>query len=657
MQMHCFFFQLILPICDPSHSGCEDDPRLPFYTDALRFSNLYAFQNDLGTGPYGHYFEQLHLEELVWFDGAVVRNGVLGSNDSAFHHRWLKGSSIYDSEIDTAMTHRRWLQIKRVYKLCNNNDVPKRGEPGYDPAYKYDLLWKVMVHNVNALTAVAGMDLTGDETTFGHGGYGEAGSGLLSRLIGKLVTKGGQTVVVSDSYRLRPRAFSHRHKLHPACNGFHSTAQGPQEARRIAEMIKPMCNPEPEVTGIKQIFPSYPHFTWDNYFSGDEIMNWFGENGFGATMTCRRDRLPNGVKGEYMQKEGTPVDRRSKAAQFTHPIVMVKSFDNANDGSKKPYVRTHVSFQSTSSCNISTVNAIDTISLQVRKKERGRGIQKCTWGIEMNEAHKLYLKTYGAIDRIDHYVKNTGLFYRTWKYWHLAALHAKALAIAVAYDIYKEIAEGNLDALWKIDHPVDYWTFRDKLALGMLHYSPKNREYPGDSKMRIATQQHASNRSVASSTSSPSGSVERLDNVSALQILDASTTSSAKKARLCGDLDEFTKHFGSIKTGKKHAVNCVVCGIPASASCGICKVPLHHPASNRATKNNPPANSNCFVDYHNTRFYGLAKCDCKLIPVGDLTKRKANWTYPNQRKKMVQSKYIERLLQAPLEDTNDSAAV
>ena len=656
-----FFLQLILPICNPAYSGIDNDPRQPFYTEVLRFSNLYAFQNDLGTGPYGHHFDQLHLEELLRFDGAVVRNGVLGNNDSAFYHRWLKGSSVYDSETDTAITHRRWLQIKRVYKLCNNADVPKRGEPGYDPAYKYDMLWKTIVHNVNALTAVAALDLTGDETTFGHEGYGEAGSGLLGRLLGKLVTKGGQTVVVSDSYRLRPCAYSHRHKLHPPCNGWNSGAQGPQEARRIAEMIKPMCDTEPEVAGIKQIFPSYPHFTWDNYFSGDHIMDWLGENGFGAIMTCRRDRLPQGVKGEYLQKDGTPVDKRSKAARFTQPIVMVKPVHT--ESTKRNYVRTHVTFQSTSSCNLSTVNSIDNVSLQVKRKERGRGNQKRHWGIEMNSARKLYLRTYGAIDRIDHYIKNTGLYYRSWKYWHAAANHAKALAIAVAYDIYREIAEGNLDPLWEVDNPVDYWTFRDKLSLGMLHYSPKNRQYPGDSKMRIATQQHASNRSVASSASSrssPANSVERLDNVSAWQILDASTTSSAGRARLCGNLDEFTKHFGSLKTGKKHSVNCVVCGVPASASCGICKVPLHHPASNRATKNSPPPHSNCFVDYHNTQFYGLAKCDCKLIPVGDISKRKANWTYPNQRKKVLQSKYIQRLLEAPppsLEDTTDSAAV
>ena len=84
------------------------------------------------------------------------------------------------------------------------------------------------------------------------------------------------------------RAYSHHHKLHgsPAvCTG---SAQGPIEVWQPAEIIKPMVDLEHEVPGIKQTFATYPHFTWDNYFSGDHIMDWLGENGFGATMMCRQ---------------------------------------------------------------------------------------------------------------------------------------------------------------------------------------------------------------------------------------------------------------------------------------------------------------------------------------------------------------------------------
>jgi hypothetical protein len=229
-------------------------------------------------------------------------------------------------------------------------------------------------------------------------------------------------------------------------------------------------------------------------------------------------------------------------------VKLVGSQDNA-----KPYTRVHVSFQSTSSCNLSTVNAVNRVSNCVKKKERGRGAAKRLWGIEMNDARHLYLKTYGRIDSIDHMIKNCGLFYRSWKYWHAAMLHAKGLAIVIAYDVYKECAEGNLNPLWKIDKPVDFWTFREKLSRGLLQYSPKGHVYPGDSKMRVATKQHASNRSKGSTPSShgsnsPTG-VERLDNISYEQLLDASLTNTQQKARLCGDLNLLTKHFASMVTG------------------------------------------------------------------------------------------------------------
>ena len=42
---------------------------------------------------------------------------------------------------------------------------------------------------------------------------------------------------------------------------------------------------------IKILF-EHPHSTWYTYLSGDQIINWLGRNGFGATTTCRRDWLP-----------------------------------------------------------------------------------------------------------------------------------------------------------------------------------------------------------------------------------------------------------------------------------------------------------------------------------------------------------------------------
>ena len=67
----------------------------------------------------------------------------------------------------------------------------------------------------------------------------------------------------------------------------------------------------------------------------------------------------------------------------------------------------HVSFQST---GIITVNALDSVHAYVRPKERGRGINKRRWGIEMNEARSFYLQTYGKVDTMDHMMKNTRMF-------------------------------------------------------------------------------------------------------------------------------------------------------------------------------------------------------------------------------------------------------
>ena len=92
----------------------------------------------------------------------------------------------------------------------------------------------------------------------------------------------------------------------------------------------------------------------------------------------------------------------------------------------------------------------------------------------MNQARELYLGTYSRIDSIDHLVKNCRLKYRSWTYWHSPMLHATALAIVLAYDMYLEVAEGILDVDLKIECPVDFWTFRDVFSVQMLEYGPKN---------------------------------------------------------------------------------------------------------------------------------------------------------------------------------------
>ena len=134
------------------------------------------------------------------------------------------------------------------------------------------------------------------------------------------MTKGGHTCIISDSHRVIPRAYMHRHKLHEKPEGWLS--MGPIECNTMLDKMEPM------IYGMsgeeKNLFSCYPHLTWDNYFSGDQIMNFAGEKEFGLTMTCQRDRLPKDVLGIYFHKEKTDVKMKSKVARFFHPVVEVK---------------------------------------------------------------------------------------------------------------------------------------------------------------------------------------------------------------------------------------------------------------------------------------------------------------------------------------------
>jgi hypothetical protein len=107
-------------------------------------------------------------------------------------------------------------------------------------------------------------------------------------------------------------------------------------------------------------------------------------------MTCRCNRLPKSVLWKYFNFiKAAPVNARSKVARFEQPIIAVKNVrhqDSDRVTDKKDYVLCHVSFQSTGGTNISMVNALLLVGLYVRDCNKGRGHQKRTLGIEMNEA-------------------------------------------------------------------------------------------------------------------------------------------------------------------------------------------------------------------------------------------------------------------------------
>ena len=150
---------------------------------------------------------------------------------------------------------------------------------------------------------------------------------------------------------------------------------------------------------------------------------------------------------------------------------------------------TRCSIQSTGGTNISLVNALSEIELYVCERNKGRGSNKRTWAIEMNQPHETYLKMYSAVDKTDQTILGYNIDYRCWKWWHALTRHAKAIAMSTAYDIYVQCSEGGVDPNWRV-MPVSSIKFKQKLSLQMVQYKAANHMYPGDKRMHGATQKN-----------------------------------------------------------------------------------------------------------------------------------------------------------------------
>lgn len=194
------------------------------------------------------------------------------------------------------------------------------------------------------------------------------------------------------------------------------------------------------------------------------------------------------------------------------------------------------------------------------------------------------------------------------------------MVAVVACDIHLECCEGTLNDGWKIDKPVSFHRFREKLAKQQLRCDPRDRKYAGDEFFRVSTQQPIRRRS-------PSRSPTRSTDASVATTGSSSVTSEQLKnadSRLCGDLTKFIHHGNSIRKIQKRAHRvCAVCGKPAYHICTLCKdnkhkdgVPLHKPPTS-------PDEPTCYYQCQNTLFHGLAKADTRMTG----TKRK-DYAYP-----------------------------
>jgi hypothetical protein len=477
----------------------------------------------------------------------------------------------------------------------------KRGDAGYDPTQKYRLIWDTMTHNMNRIIKVGGLDCTGDETSWPNSSYAD----VHSTLKGKKTDRGGQHVLLLDARRRYIYAWTPRHSFFPKNKDF--TATGQAEVIRLLDQIAPLIVGAPQEEGDtrRQIFTEPVHLTMDNYFSGDNVMNYLGERGYKATMTCRRDRLPEGIpKDAFHYLKGIKVDHRTRVARFEQPIVAVKHVNQKEGSEKKNYTRTHVSFQSTGGTNISSVNALSENVLYVRERKKGRGEQQRKWGIEMCNARELYLKNYSAVDKMDQALINWRVTYRSWRWWHAPMRHGKAIAMSMAYQLYLQCAEGGVDQDWKVP-PVSGPLFKKKMSFQMVNYRARNMHYPGDEKMRGATQtgkkyRGTGNAGMTMATTQESNGMKRAHYDTYVD--EKMPRDRHKKPRLCsGNMTLLTEHIRSMEN--KHKGKCKYCGKFTYMMCTLCGVHVCWKEGSTAT------NLTCVLQYHDDEYYGIGMED------------------------------------------------
>ena len=219
----------------------------------------------------------------------------------------------------------------------------------------------------------------------------------------------------------------------------------------------------------------------DNFFSGDVVLNYQGGQGWKATMTCRCDHLPNKVDKKYFNYiKVVPVNDQSKVARFEQPIIAVKHVIQANGKSNFWEERLYLN-----SCLIS-IDRWDNHLFGECSFFSGRGNQKRSRGTERNEARETYLKTYSAEDKIDQMLLGWDVSYCSWKWWHTPTRHAQAIAMSMAYSIYVQCSEGDVDPNWKV-MLISATKFRQRLLSQMVNYKASDLMYPGDDKMCGAT--------------------------------------------------------------------------------------------------------------------------------------------------------------------------
>lgn len=73
--------------------------------------------------------------------------------------------------------------------------------------------------------------------------------------------------------------------------------------------------------------------------------------------------------------------------------------------------------------------------------------------------------------------------------------HGKGFGVAISHDMHLECATGAVNPDWKVDKPIDFHRWREKLAMQKLQCNPKKLKCPGNFALRDSTQVPRRNRS------------------------------------------------------------------------------------------------------------------------------------------------------------------
>jgi hypothetical protein len=170
--------------------------------------------------------------------------------------------------------------------------------------------------------------------TFVAQGYAKKGSGIVHGINSKPnITKGCQVILSMDADCIHPWAAVFHHPHHKKVNN--CTKEGPNEMMLLWKCLNPLIKGQPQTTGLngknqQQIFDGKTITCHNNHFSGEEMMAYVVEHGWGTIGTLQQDCFPKGVPTKYFHKEWTNLGLHPKASWFLQPIVAVKKECSGN---------------------------------------------------------------------------------------------------------------------------------------------------------------------------------------------------------------------------------------------------------------------------------------------------------------------------------------